>query len=466
MFSKVNKFFHRLDFRLTAYYTLIVLFVSFVVFGFFTYKLQKSLMKQVDKVLRDEVHELVYEYEEEADIVKACIRFEASSSNRKYFPIVFRLIDSSGKILYASQSKQGISFPTPTKRLSHFCMLKMPHREYPFRMYEQKISLDNLGNFTLQIVTETRQYGKIFENLYENIVMAMVVILFLSIGCGILASRKPRKIIRDITEVTKRITSQNLSERLLTPAARDEIYDLTFTINSMMDRLEQSFREIKQFTSDVSHELRNPLFALKGEMEVALSQNRKDEEYREVISECLERCNFLIKVVNDLFLISRFDMKKIDLDLVYLNLCEILRDLFNFHLPMAQEKNLSFTIDRCDDVVVSGDKTRIHQLFSNLMDNAIKFTPENGSVILSLIAKKDAAQFIVEDNGMGIPKADMHHIFNRFYQVDKSRSGFNKGSGLGLHISKRIAEAHGGDITVKQNENKGVTFVVTLPRAM
>ena len=152
-------------------------------------------------------------------------------------------------------------------------------------------------------------------------------------------------------------------------------------------------------------------------------------------------------------------------NLVYLNLCEVLKDLFDFHLPMAEEKNLSFTIGRCDDVVVNGDKTRIHQLFSNLMDNAIKFTPENGSVALSLVKKNDAAQFIVEDNGIGISEDDIYHIFNRFYQVDKSRSGLYRGSGLGLNISKKIVEAHGGDITVKQNENKGVTFVVTLPKA-
>ena len=127
---------------------------------------------------------------------------------------------------------------------------------------------------------------------------------------------------------------------------------------------------------------------------------------------------------------------------------------------------MSFIIGRCDDAIINGDKTRIHQLFSNLMDNTIKFTSENGSVTLSLIAKNNTVQFIVEDNGIGIPEAEIYHIFNRFYQVDKSRSGLYRGSGLGLNISKKIAEAHGGDITVSQNENKGVTFVVTLPRVM
>jgi signal transduction histidine kinase len=252
---------------------------------------------------------------------------------------------------------------------------------------------------------------------------------------------------------------------LPSPTAHDEIYDLTNTINTMLDRLENSFKEIKQFTSDVSHELRNPLFGLKGEMEVALSNERSHHEYREVIQECLERVNALSKMVNDLFLVSRFELKKVDLDMLYLNLSEILQDLYDFFLPMAQEKKLVLTIDRCDSVLINGDKTRVHQLLSNLIDNAIKFTPENGSVILSLTSENTLAHVTIKDTGIGIPEEEIPHIFNRFYQVDKSRSGLSRGAGLGLHICKKIVDAHGGSIDVTSNEGKGVTFTVTLPKA-
>jgi signal transduction histidine kinase len=231
----------------------------------------------------------------------------------------------------------------------------------------------------------------------------------------------------------------------------------------MINRLEQSFKEIKQFTADVSHELRTPLFALKGELEIALSQKRNDEEYREAIAESLERVNFLIKMVNDLLLISRFDENRMDLELVYLNLGEIMRDLHDFYLPMAQDKKLQFTIEQCVDVVFACDKTRIRQLFSNLIDNAIKFTPQQGSVTLSLVNAGSSVQFRVSDTGIGIPAADIPNVFNRFYQGDKSRSGVSRGSGLGLHICKRIAEAHCGGITVESNHGAGVTLIVTLP---
>ena len=146
------------------------------------------------------------------------------------------------------------------------------------RIYENKIYLDNSGDFTIQVVTETEESVEILENLSESIMPALFIILFLSVICGMLAARQPRQIISNITSVTRGISSQNLSERLPVPPAHDEIYDLTDTINTMLDRLQNSFKEIKQFTSDVSHELRNPLFSIKGAMEVALSKERTDQD--------------------------------------------------------------------------------------------------------------------------------------------------------------------------------------------
>jgi len=301
------------------------------------------------------------------------------------------------------------------------------------------------------------------RNLLENILIVIPVLLLLSIGWGLYALKQYREIIGNIVNVTNRITSNYLQERLPVPHVSDELQHLIITINLMIDRLEQAVREVKQFTADVSHELRTPLFALKGEFEVALTQNRGEGEYREAIAESLERINFLIKMVNDLLLISRFDEKKMDLELTPLNLEEIVRGLHDFFLPMAQEKKLHFTIEQCDDVMVLGDKTRMHQLFSNLIDNAVKFTPEGGLVALSLSTAGRAAQFRVRDSGIGIAEEDIPNIFNRFYQGDKSRSGAARGSGLGLHICKRIVEAHGGEISVAGNKQQGVTFTITLP---
>jgi heavy metal sensor kinase len=465
MFSKVSEYLSRLDVKLTLYYTLIIIVLMAAFTGFFIYRLERSLLKQVDKILGDEGNELAQQIRKVADITAGSRIYEQHVANRKYFPIIFRVVTGSGEVAYASRGLENISLPSLKGETKNFYTVNTALSNYALRIYEKKIFSDNAGDFTIQIVTETKEPAELLQNLSESIMPALCIILFLSVICGMVASRKPRKIISNVTSVTQRISSQNLSERLSVPAAHDEIYDLTTTINNMLDRLQNSFKEIKQFTADVSHELRNPLFSIKGEMEVALSQERTHQAYREVIQECLERINSLSKMVNDLFLISRFELKKVDLDMLYLDFSEIVQDLHGFFLPMAQEKKLSFTIDRCDRVLINGDKTRILQLLNNLIDNAIKFTPEDGSVALSLIADTAAVRFSVRDTGIGIPEGEIPYIFDRLYQVDKSRSGSSRGTGLGLHICRKIVEVHGGSIEVTNNEDKGATFTVILPKA-
>jgi len=230
-----------------------------------------------------------------------------------------------------------------------------------------------------------------------------------------------------------------------------------------MDRLETSFHEIKQFTSDVSHELRNPLFALKGEIEVALSQKRNEYEYRESMQVCLERINVMIKMVNDLFLITRFDSKKVSLEFEYVNLCDIARDMYEFFLPMAQEKKNDFSMGECAEIVIRADRVKLFQVFNNLLDNTVKFTPENGAVRIALEQSRDKwVELTVCDTGVGIPKDRLDKVFARFYQVDPARSWTEGGSGLGLHICKKIVEAHGGRIVAEQNRDQGTCFRVSL----
>jgi len=349
------------------------------------------------------------------------------------------------------------------KEKKHFTVTVDQRKKIRYRICETRFPFNDQGPFVVQMATKTKRSDKILENSLQNIFSAIPVVFLLSICCGIYIAQKPRKILQNITAVTKKITSQNLAERLPLPPGQDEIRDLTLTINFMLDNIEGSFNDIRQFTADVSHELRNPLSAVKGEIEVAVSRKRDEADYRETLHNCLERIDDLIKMVNDLFLISRFDAKKYDLELSRINLAGLLGEMYDFFLPIAQEKNIHFVIERCDTVFASVDRHKILQLLSNLMDNAVKFTPENESITLSLIKHSHEAELNVSDSGIGIPEGDLENIFKRFYQVDPSRSGDDRGAGLGLHISKRIAEVHGGSIAATRNKTKGATFTVMLP---
>ena len=399
---------------------------------------------------------------EDHDLAKGCKEFFEDISYRESYPVFFRVMTQDGVTLWESENFSTI-LSDGIKKIKHFTVTIDQRKKLRYRIYETRFTFNDQGPFVVQMATKTKRADKILENSLQNIFSAIPVVFLLSICCGMYIAQKPRKILQNITAVTRRITSQNLAERLPLPPGQDEIRDLTLTINFMLDNIESSFDEIKQFTADVSHELRNPLSAVKGEIEVAVSRKRDAADYRETLHNCLERIDNLIKMVNDLFLISRFDAKKYDLKLSRINLAGLLREMYIFFLPIAREKHIHFVIKRCDTVFASADRHKILQLLSNLMDNAVKFTPEKESITLSLIEHRHEAELRVSDSGIGIPESDLENIFKRFYQVDPSRSGDDRGAGLGLHICKRIVEVHGGSISAVRNKTKGVTFTVRLP---
>ena len=463
MLSKLKiKFFSRFDVKLTVFYTFALLLISLILSSFFYYRLDRNLLKQIDSMLKDEAKELLMEIQEENNIVIGCNMFFEDISHREFYPVFFRVMASDGTLLCESENFSTI-LSKGIKQREHFTVTVDQRGKKRYRIYETRFTFKDQGAFVAQMATNTKRFDKILKNSLENIFTAIPVVFLLSICCGMYIAQKPRKILQNITAVTRRITSQNLAERLPLPPGQDEIRDLTLTINYMLDNIESSFDEIKQFTADVSHELRNPLSAVKGEIEVAVSRERDAIDYREVLHNCLERIDNLIKMVNDLFLISRFDAKKYELKLSRINLAELLGEMYDFFLPIAQEKSIHFVIERCDTVFAFVDRHKILQLLNNLMDNAVKFTPENQSITLSLIEHSHEAELRVSDSGMGIPESDLENIFKRFYQVDPSRSGDDRGAGLGLHICKRIAEVHGGSIAAKRNKTKGATFTVKLP---
>ena len=465
MLLRLNKFFSRLDVKLTFNYTLILLILAAILCTFFYYRLEHSLEKQVDSLLRDEISVFMVEVKEEimkgGTVLAGCQVFEDDIIKRKYFPLYFRLLNSSGGVIFKAVHAADLIFPAH-KNMESFYTFKMPGSSRTFRFYEKAVVINDKETYIFQIATKMKKAENILENFLQNIFIAIPSILFLSIVCGIYVSRKPRKIIREITSVAKRMTTQNMKQRLEVPLADDEIRDLIVTINEMMNRLEKSFEHMKQFTSDVSHELRNPLFALKGELEVLLSQKRDVQEYREALYECQERVDFLIKMSNDLFLISRFDENKVQMDFDCLNIDAVIHNVCDLFLPMVEEKNIKLVMNLSNGLTLLADKVKLSQAVSNLLDNAIKFTPSNGRIDLSVVRKSNDIELRVKDNGKGIPEDKTDRIFDRFYQVDTSRSN-QKGTGLGLQICKRIIEAHKGRIKVEKNKGEGVTFIVLIP---
>ena len=340
MFSNIHDYLRRLDIRLTIYYTFLLLILTGIVLIFISFRLERTLIKQVDRLLKDEMLELIRQGEHDStDFARVCENYARDISRRQFYPVFFRVLTSGGAVYFQNFDTAGVPMPSLEARQTDFYTVGLFEKPAYFRIHQHDLTLADGSRYIIEMATPLKFLKDVLNNYQQNVMILLPIVLILSITCGILVSRKPRAIIKNIVATTNSINAQNLRQRLpVASASGDETQDLLHAINAMMDRLEKAFAEIKYFTADVSHELRNPLFSLKGAIEVALTEQRTGEEYHTVLNECMEQVNALIKMVNDLFLISRFELRNIDLELSDINLSEMLDDLYDFFLPLAQEK--------------------------------------------------------------------------------------------------------------------------------
>jgi heavy metal sensor kinase len=273
--------------------------------------------------------------------------------------------------------------------------------------------------------------------------------------------------VNEVARTAQRITGSNLAVQIPLRGAGDELDRLIESFNRMIERLEASFTQMRQFSTDVSHELRTPLTAIRGQLEVALLSAKTPDQYQEAILNALEDVERLSQTIRVLLQLSQAESGRVALRMELLDLCGIARRVLEqFEIP-AETGNLRLTSSLPPRCMIEGDRIQMERLISNLLANAIKYTPEGGSVHLAIARRDHEADLIVKDTGVGIPADHLPHIFDRFYRVpniDGSSGGRpERGLGLGLSFVAWIVKAHRGRIDVQSAPGKGTRFTVTLP---
>ncbi len=282
-----------------------------------------------------------------------------------------------------------------------------------------------------------------------------------------LAGRRLRPLDRMIDEVEAITDGTSLHRRLAVPLTGDELSRLAVTVNRMISRLEQSFASLRRFTADASHELKTPLMVVRAGVERALTRPEIPAESLESLDQALEQTNFMTELVDNLLTLARADEGRAALVLEECDLREVVADVYETAGILGESAGVlvaAHTPDR--PVLIPADRGRIRQMLLNLLTNAIKYTPRDGRVDIELEDHESQVVFSVRDTGIGIAAGDLEHIFDRFWRADvaRSRAGGRSGVGLGLAISKWIAEAHGGRIEAESRPSRGTTFRVTVPR--
>ena len=267
--------------------------------------------------------------------------------------------------------------------------------------------------------------------------------------------------VNSVADAAQRITHSNLDVQIQSRETGDELDRLIEAFNHMMTRLNHSFEQIRQFSTDVSHELRTPLTVVRGQLEVALFTAQTVEQYREAMADALEGVERLSNIVRALLMLSQAESGQLVLQKTELDLSALVRDLVDQHQIPAEAEGVRLSAELPDACPVHGDRIQLERLMSNLLGNAIKYTPAGGQVKVSLVPRFDHVQLIVEDTGVGISPGHLPHIFDRFYRVPSADP--EKGLGLGLSFVAWIAKAHGGAVTVESTLKEGTRFIVTLP---
>jgi heavy metal sensor kinase len=305
----------------------------------------------------------------------------------------------------------------------------------------------------------------VLHGLILTLLLGLPVVVVVAIGGGYLMMQRALRPVDEITRTARLITSRNLSERLPVLDTGDEIERLSVSLNDMIVRLDESFQHVSRFSADASHELRTPLTILHGELEAIVQQKDLTPETREAVGSALEETRRLTKIVESLLAISRLDAGEVLMERERLDFADLAVTTADQMRLLAEDKGITLRCDTKKRVELEGNRTRLKQVVVNLLDNAIKYTPEKGSVNVRVSATNDKAVLEIEDTGVGIPMEALPHVFERFYRVDKARSRQMGGTGLGLSIVKSICAAHGGRVEVESTEGKGSRFRVELPLA-
>jgi two-component system heavy metal sensor histidine kinase CusS len=450
--------------RLTLWYAAIL---SAILVGFSAtayMRMRHHLLDLTDATLREELVELEVEIGRARGLASSPEELEIRFVGPDGY--VYQVGTMEGKTIFRSVEIKSAGLPGPDIRLIHTGELSYESitldKLGPVRL-ASRVAPSPSGPLLIQAAASMIPNARALQELVMILLSIGPLVLACGLGCGYWLARKALAPVDQMTATAAEITSTRLDRRLDEPVTDDELSCLARTFNAMIARLQRSFEEVRRFTADAAHELRTPLATMRTEAEVALRSPRSPERDARVLENLLEEIERLTRLVSHLLFLCREDTGVGVGDLQPMRLDDVVRDVGEHMQVMAREKGVTLVIDLPETCRVNGNTDRLRQLFFNLFDNAIKYTPTPGKVTVQVEALNGQVHATVTDTGIGIKAEHLPLVFNRFYRVDPSRSPETEGSGLGLAICQSIAEAHRGRIEIESTLGSGTRVSLVLP---
>lgn len=356
-------------------------------------------------------------------------------------------------------------FKIPPQNRSPFADVRIENEK--FRVFDSPLEFGQ-KRYRLMVFHSLREQMTFENRLLKIFLVAVPFALLLSGFGGYFLARKSLAPVVEMSEQAEKISAKNLDERLSIKNERDEIGKLARIFNDLLARLENSFERQKRFMADASHELRTPLAIVRGETEVALSKdNRAAQDYQTSLTIVADESRRLTQIVEDLFTLARADAGQFQTNFAPVYLDEIVGEAVRSMRVLAEKRNIKTEFSSASEMPFDGDESLLRRLFLNLLDNAVKYNRDGGTISVVCEKNKETFRIKIIDSGRGIPPAEQANIFERFYRVDKARARQTEtetsGAGLGLSIAQWIAEIHHGRIELTSSDEKGSVFEISFP---
>ena len=381
-----------------------------------------------------------------------------------------RITRGDGRVVYVSGMPHDRGFdpasvPAPSLTRDAVFLRKESLRSGSILIAAQPYLGGGETHYVVEVGVPSARTDETVRQVLLMLAIGLPIAVVVAVTGGFVLVRRALKPVDNLSQKAAAITQHNLSERLPVVRTGDELERLSLSLNLMISRLEDAINSSKQFVADASHELRTPLAVLRGELENLAQDIELKPQTRETLGSALEEVDRLAEIVEGLLALSRLDTGETQPRWVKFDLAELVATTADQMSLLAEDKNITVVCDSATRVMIEGDQGRLKQVVVNLLDNAIKYTPNGGRIKLNIAQEEGCAVLDIVDDGIGIPAEALPHVFKRFFRVDGSRSRDQGGAGLGLSIVKSICDAHGAQVEVSSTPGQGSRFRVRQPLA-
>jgi signal transduction histidine kinase len=451
--NKISNFRQLLNttaFRLSLIYALLFSMIATIALSFIYWVAAEQIKQQTDQRLRLETDVLMNRYHTgRFDALAQTIQRRNTDSSTTFF--IYALLDRRGRDINKSFRPEYITadrrqaYTTMTLgEISH--MIPAKQKNSPARVLLTLLPTKHL----LMVGADLNQQKHLLNKIFSVVASAIAIIFTLALLGGVLMGRRILKRIDAVRKTAGEIIEGDLTQRMPFTRRNDEFDRLSLVLNRMLQRLEQSMQGMREVTDNLAHDLRTPLNRLRNRLELTLLKNPDTVDYKKSQQEAIEDVDTLINTFNSLLNIAQTESGAKGNHFETVDLSQLMNGLGELYDVVAEEENISFNYQIEDNLEVQGNQQLLAQAFTNLIDNAVKYTPEKGHIDLQANRKDSSVIITISDTGAGIPKEQREHVFKRFVRLDNARTSV--GNGLGLSLVKAVMDQHEAEIILGDNQ--------------